>query len=364
MILPVDRLGWLYGLLAVPVVLLPGVRPRALGGAGLALIGLAAGASAAASGGEPTRGFVAVNAILVLAGLTAVGAAVFLAWRHGGSAVRDSLAAGQTASPSFDPFTLAGAVIVLLASQVIVLGLGAALSLVSATRSAVRSRRTLGLFPLLAAAVALGAGLGFLLTLMGPLGGGLQNLAQGPISPAAERLLVLLIGGAALLLSGVAPLDRLAWGLALAPLAAVLLCRLVVPPFPEGLLVWQATFMVLLAVACSWAAFAGRWCQVAVAGGMFAIWTGSRDGIWAGAVLVTWGWLVETGVAIAWRGGVIRNPRWLGLLVLPAALAALPALRAGLRAQVMLSTLAVAGCAAALLRVGLRGPWRQHAPLY
>jgi len=359
-----DRLGWVYVLLAVPVVLLPTLRARAVGGAGLALVGLAAAAQQAAPG-PATRGFLRVNAALVLVGMLGIGTALMMGRRRlspqSGPELPDA-AAGT--SVSLDGIAFAGLIIALLAPQLLLLGLGVALCLASAVRATVRARRPLALVPLIAAAIALGLAFGLLFTVLGPLGTRLGALAQGPVSPAAERALALLIVGSALVIAGVPPLDRMPWGLGLAPLAAILLGRLVVPVFPEGLALWQAPAVLLLAIALSWASATGRWTRACVAAGLLGLCSGERSGVVAGVVLVLWGWLVETGVALAARRGSSLSQRWDGALALPAALAALPALTASLRVQALLSTLALGGTVAGLLRVGWGRPALSPGPLY
>lgn len=358
------RLGWVYGLLAVPVVLLPSPRIRVFGGVGLALLGLAAAAEGAATG-VATPGFLLVNAALALVGLLVLGVALTLAWRRRSPLSNTGVADATTddALP-LDGLGLTGLLVALLAPQLLGLGLGAALCLASATRATIRAQRPLALLPLIVAAVALAAAIALLFTVLGPLSTRVEALAQGPVSPAAERVLVLLVGGSALLFAGVPPFDRLPWGVGLAPLTAILLGRLVVPGFSEGLGQWQAPAVLLLAISLSWAVGTGRWTRASVAAGLLGLTSGERMGVLAGLVLVLWGWLVETGVALAAQRGRRLSQRWSGALVLPALLAGLPALTACLRAQALLSTLAVGGCIAGLVRTGLGRPAMSQGPLY
>ena len=361
-----ERLGWVYGLLTVPVVFLPTIRTRVLGGVGLALVGLAASAEGAATGAA-TPGFLAVNAALALVGTLVIAAALSLGWRRRSARSSRSdpdAAVSKAFSFSLDALGLTGLLVALLAPQLLWFGLGAALCLAAATRATIRARRPLALLPLIIATVALGAAFALLLAVLGPLSTRVEQLAEGPVSPAAERLLVLLVGGSALLLAGLPPLDRLPWGVGLAPLAAILLGRLVVPVFPEGLAQFQAPLVLLLAVSLCWAVATGRWTRASVAGGLLGLASGERAGLVAGLVLVLWGWLVETGVALGAQRGSRLSPRWSGALALPALAAALPALTASLRVQALLSTLAVGGCIAGLLRVGLGRTAPSPGPLY
>ena len=359
-----ERLGWVYGLLAVPVLLLPTLRARALGGAGLGLVGLAAAAEQAAPG-PATRGFLAVNAGLALLGILGVAATLVLGWRRRplpSSADIPDVAADEAAS--LDGVALAGLVAALLAPKLLLLGLGTALCLAAALRATVRAKQPVALLPVILAAAALGVAFGLLFTVLGPASTRIGELGQGPVSPATERILVVLIGGSAFLLAGMPPLDRLPWGIGLAPLGAILLGRLVVPVFPEGLALWQAPAVLLLAVALCWAVATGRWTRAGVAGGFLGVASGQHGGVIAGVVLVFWGWLVETGVALAARRGRRPGLRWGGVVALPAVLAALAALTASLRVQALLSTLALTGMVAGLLRVGLRRQALSQGPLY
>jgi len=359
-----ERLAGLYYGLGALVALLPAARHRALGGAGLVLLGLASAANAVAFPGA-AAGFVTINELLALSGALLVAGALVSALTRKRSPDAAGLPAPGLAPlfPSFDLLLLSGLLLAALAPWILLLGLGAALALASATRAALRSRRPLGLLLLLPASAALGSGLALLLTILGPEGGRVAALGEGPLSLAAERLLTLLLGGAALALAGLPPLHRVAWGRSLAPLSAILLLRIVLPGFPAGLLTWQVAAFLLLAVSMSWSALTGRWGQAAISGGLMALWSGGEGAI-PGAVLVAWGCSVEIGNALAQRRGVVLSERWRGLATIPAALAGLPALRAGLRAQVLFSVLAVAACGAGLLLQSKRDSHAVPAPLY
>jgi len=360
-----ERLSFLYVVLACVAALLPAARWRALAGSGLALLGLAA-ASDRVAAAEPGGAFTTINELLALAGGLAVLSAVWLGARRraGPPVAPDPGGAGAAAIPAADGLLLSGLAIAALAPHLLLFGLGAGLALASAGRMTLRAAARTAWIPLLAGAGGLGAGLVLILILRGPLGGGLADLATGPFSPAAERLLGLLLGAACLLVSGLPPLHRVPWRRSLAPLAALLLLRVIAPAFPAGLLAWQVPAMLLLAGALAWSASVGRWSQAAVAGGQMALWSGVGGAAWPGAVLVGWGWFVETGAAAATQRGLALRARWTGLVALPAGLAALPALAAGLRAQVLLSVLAALGCGVGLARQWKRGARGVDAPLY
>jgi hypothetical protein len=357
-----ERLAALYYALAGLVVLLPSPRARALGASGVALVGLAAAADAAASPGGGA--FTTVNESIGFAGMLVVAVALRLALRRteADPVPLPDLPPAPAAAP-LDPWLFGGLVLAAAAPHLLLLGLGAALGLGFAARASIRAARPLAVVVLVAGGLSLGTGLGLLLTILGTLDANVAGVAEGPISLAAERLLTILLGGGSLLLTGLPPLHRVPWGRQLAPLTAILLSRVVVPGFPAGLVTWQVPAMLVLTLGTVWAAVAGRWGQVAVGGGLLALWSGA-DGATAGAVLVAWGWLVEIGTAIAARRGVRLLARWRSILALPAVLAALPALRSTLQAQVLLSVVAVVGCVVGLLARWKRRPDQLQAPLY
>jgi len=106
------------------------------------------------------------------------------------------------------------------------------------------------------------------------------------------------------------------------------------------------------------------WPEAAIAGGLLALWSGVPEATLPGSVLVGWGWVVDTGATAGASRGVRMQPRWAGLMALPAGLAALPALTAGLRAQVLIPVLAVLGVVSGLLGLARLGAQRKEAPLY
>jgi hypothetical protein len=359
-----EQLAPVYCGLAGLVVLLPGPRSRAWGGVGLVLVGLAAAADATAGDAAP-GGFVTINELLALGGIAVVAAALLLAfrWQEPGDPPELAAAAASVGSPPVDRWLLGGLLLAALAPLILLLVLGVALALTSAARATLRQRRPAALLVLFPATVCVGIGFGLLLRILGPEGGRVGNLSEGPLSLAAERLLTLLLGGGTLALAGLPPLHRLPWGRNLAPLSAILLFRVMLPGFPAGVLAWQVPAMLLLVASFLWSALVGRWSHAAIAGGLLALWSGNAGAL-PGSVLVAWGCLVELGTVWKVRQGVTLTQRWRGLTVLPAALAALPALRAGLRAQVLLSVVTAAACIAGLLLKGKRVPGAASAPLY
>jgi hypothetical protein len=356
-----------YFLLVCVVAVQPAARFRALAGVSLTLLGLATAAERVA--GPGTHGaFNTSNEVLAGAAILGVLAVVLRGLLRSGGPRPPAPSAPQggrsQAESQLDLLLVAGSLLAAFSPHLLLLGLGMLLGLASAVRAVLRAGRPLALVLLLAGGGSVTIGLVLMLTILGPDGGRVARLAEGPFSLAAERLLVLLIGSASLLLAGLPPFHQLPWGRRLAPLSTILLVRLIAGPFPLGLATWQAPLLLMLLAGLVWGALRNQWPLVAVAGGMMAIGSGMPAGVRAGCVLVAWGWLVESGAVVAARRGVTLRARWAGLPALPAALAGLPALTAGLRAQVLISVLAVAACAGGLLLRWKRDGRALQAPLY
>lgn len=352
----------LYAGLALLVVLIPIARFRALGGVGLgfALLGAAGDRVGGPSAGTT---FATVNEMLVGLGAGLVLLALLLGARRRPAAPEPAIPTPPSGRYP-DSLLLAGLALAAAAPHLLLVELGILLVLVAAARSTLRARRRWWLTVLVIGGGMLGAAFVLAVTILGPVGGGMLGLRDGPFSPAAERMLVMLLGAGTLLLAGLPPVHRAPWGLGLAPLAAIVMVRLALPALAGGVGEWQPLAMLLVAGAGAAAAFARRWPAFAVAAGLASLWSGVPAGALAAQILVLWGWLLH--LAAEGRLGWIPKlgDRWAGLALLVPALAALPALEAGLGAQVVLSvTLVVAGVAA-LLREFLRRPGVVHAPLY
>ena len=362
-----ERLEPVFLLLVCVVAVQPAPRFRALAGASLALLGLAAAAERAAGPGVQGS-FSLWNEFLAGTGILGVLVAVPLGLLHREVPGSTVPSAPQADRPDLrwqpDLLLVGGTILAAFAPHLLLLGIGFLLALASAARAALRAARPLALLPLFAGGGSMLSALVLLLAIAGPEGGRIARLEDGPFSVAAERLLVLLIGIAALLLAGLPPFHRLPWRRGLTPLSTILLVRLIAGPFPLGLATWQVPALLFLLAGMVWALLRARWPLAAVAGGMLAIWSGTPAGISAGSVLVAWGWLVETGAAAVAERGVALRARWAGLLAVPAALAGLPAVAAGLHAQVLITVLAVAACSAGLLLRFWRGGPALRAPLY
>lgn len=345
-----ERLAQVYFLAAVVVLVLPPPWARALGGIGLCLLGLAAAGDAVGGAGGDAR-FTTANEILAATGALIVLSSLAAAWRRRGatgSPVESRVPAPATGHPGLDPLLLAGLALAAAGPHLLAVGAGALLALAAAARGAIQAGRARWVIPLALAGLLLSIALALALTILGPGGGGVGRLPDGPFSPAAERLLVPLFGGAGLLVAGLPPLRRAPWRLALVPLGALLVFRIVVPAFPGGLSEWQASADILLVAALGCAALCGRWREVGAAAGLAALWSGRTGGLVAGSVLVLWAWAADQ-LALARAGrGIGLRARWAGVPALVPASAALPALTAMLREQVTVSVLGVAAVAVGL----------------
>jgi hypothetical protein len=340
----VERPFLLYAALALLAVALPAPRARALAGMGLAIaaLGLAADSMGGPSSGT---GFATTNEVLMGLGAAVVILAAVLAWRFRPAAIVP--AAIRLARPRPDPLLLLGLLFAAAGPHLILVAAGIFLVLLSAARVAVLGRFRAWLALVVFDAALLVTALFLLFTILGPSGGGMASIASGPFSPAAERHLVLLVGLASLSLSGLLPFHRAPWRLSLAPLAAILLSRVLAAGLPEGLGDWESPAMLWLVAAMAYGAFSGRWSAAMVAGGMITLWSGLTAGIFPGCLLVLWGWLDDAGLTDPARLGADAR-RWNGLKALVPALAAPFALAAALSAEVVLSVLGVAAISLAL----------------
>jgi hypothetical protein len=359
-----ERLDWLYLGLSLLVVLIPGASPRWLGGAGLGLVLLAAAGDRVAGSASGTS-FATINEVLALLGVLLIAVAAWRGFARRTSEPETPAPATPRQAAFSDPWLLTGLLLLAAAPHLLLFGLGIALVLVAMIRSALRAPGPRWwLLPLLGGAGLLGAAVVLLVTILGSTGGGMRELAEGPFSPAAERLAVLLLAAGSLLLSGIPPLHRCPWAQDAAPLAGSVMARVVVPALGGGLLDWQALIMLVLALAAIAAAVGRRWPAATIAGGLFAIWSGGSGGLLPGLVLVLFGWLAAQAARGRLGGLGPLPPRWSGVPAILPAVAALPALEAGLRSQVTLSVLLVAGVVAGMLAAAWRRPAAPEATLY
>jgi hypothetical protein len=346
----------LYALLGVVTVLLPTARTRALAGAGLGIAAL--GLAADSMGGDASGTiFTAINEVLIGLGAAIVILAAALAWRLRQTSGRVVRTPGEPPARSWpDQEVLLGLLIAAAGPYLILLGAGALLVLFRPARSALLKDRYGWLALLLGAAALLCVALFLLFTILGSLGASMAEIASGPFSPAAERLLVLLIGLASLLLSGLPPFHRAPWRLSLAPLAAILLTRILAAALPGGLGDWDSPAMLWLVAALAYGAWSRHWSIVAVAGGLISLWSGLTAGILPGCVLVLWGWLDDAGLLDTGRLGGTNRERWSGLKALVPALAAPFGLAAALHSEVLLPVVAMVAISLALVIEAGRRP--------
>jgi hypothetical protein len=125
--------------------------------------------------------------------------------------------------------------------------------------------------------------------------------------------------------------------------------RLAVPALPEGLDHWRPLAYPVLAVGLWQAALSRRWAAMLIGGALFALLSGSDGGItaawWLGAAAL---------LAAAAEYHDLRAGRWPACLaVMAAGLGVLPGTAAGLKVEVVYTTLTVAGLA--LLLAAERG---------
>jgi hypothetical protein len=184
---------------------------------------------------------------------------------------------------------------------------------------------------------------------LGPAGGRIRDIAAGPFSPPAERLLAILFGLGFLAIAGVFPFHLAPWRLSLAPVAAILLARVLVPALPDGVGDWQAPAMLWLAVAVAFSALSGRWSAGMVAAGLLGIWSGHPEGAVPGVILTLFGWLADARLIPPPAPFLAPGARWAGVwFAVPAA--CIPfLLDAALHAQVLVSVLALAAAVTGLL---------------
>ena len=379
-------------LLAAAVALIPGEGRRRLGAAGLGALTLALAAERLAPAAGAPAGYAAVTVGLLLVGWLVPAAAVLAASRRDGRSALPALLAAVGAATLGVPPALrlvrevgAGASWG-VAAALLALGLlgsatvgrlrpGAAIRRRERVSSAPSAPIPLGLTvgaTLLAAAgnhvtvVLLAAAAGgwaawlatapagrpwpvgaiaatllvapslvLLTAVSGPEGLGLAAIPWLPISPAAERLLGLLLFGAVLALGGLWPLRQPLDGLLTAPLGALLLIRVALPAVPDGLAHWRAAAFPLVVLGLWHAAVTRRTAALAVGGALLGLSSLQPSGV-EGA-----GWLLASAVGAGLAAG--RTAAALPRLVLALAgyWGALQVIGAGLATEAVYTLAAV-----------------------
>jgi hypothetical protein len=178
-------------------------------------------------------------------------------------------------------------------------------------------------------------------TIAGDQGLATRALSDLPLSPAAEALLAPLLVVAAWAVAGLWPMPR-------SPLAGItglaglfLIGRLAVPAVPDGLDHWRPLAYPLLALGLWQAVLSRRWAAMLTGGALFALLSGSASGTTA-----AW-WLGAAALLAGTREQLdLREAHWPGCLAaLAAGIGVLPGTAAGLNAEVVYTTLTVAGLA-------------------
>ncbi len=194
----------------------------------------------------------------VTAGVGLAAAILLLAWAGRGLRLRALLSRIPCAHvPDPQPTTLAAfapwaiGLLMLVAGPHlhVVLG-GTALLLALVARDDLRARSLRAAVPDAVAAVALLAAWWLLGTVAGIEGGWMRAIAQVPLSPAAEYLLVPLLGVVLFRFAAVPPLDGTT-GAAPAAIAVLLGWRVVLPLLPGALPAWSAGVLAAAAIGPS-----------------------------------------------------------------------------------------------------------------
>ncbi|HEU5040946.1 MAG TPA: hypothetical protein VFT84_09015, partial [Gemmatimonadales bacterium] len=193
-----------------------------------------------------------------------------------------------------------------------------------------------------------------LATISGPEGLALSAIPWLPLSPAAERLLGLLLFAAVVVLGGPWPLRQPLDGVLTAPLGALLLIRLALPAAPEGLAHWRAAAFPLVVVGLWHASLTRRTPALAVGGALLGLASLDAAGI-RGA-----GWLLACGIGLALSAGRgERGALFRSVLAAAGWLGALDVLAGGLRTEAVYSVVAAL---AGLLALAGRGPETSATP--
>ena len=173
-------------------------------------------------------------------------------------------------------------------------------------------------------------------TIAGAAGLGIASLPIVPLSPAAERLLAPVFLVATWAMTGLWPLHRQTRGALAAPVAAVLIVRVIAPALPDGLEHWRPLAMPLVLLGLWHAALSGRWSSVMVGLAWIGLLGGTPGGQIGGALLLVGALLVE-----------LRPRMHPAVAGIPAGMGALLAVEAGLHTEVVYTVLGAAALVAA-----------------
>lgn len=301
---------------------------RAASGSGSGL----AGAGLAAAGGLG-MGLTAIPYIraaaflpLIVAATTTAAIGTVLAWAGTRLRPRSGSSQGFPATPGGAVAIGTGALMATVSPWTGPILLGAVLSAIGGWVSARRrAPRTLPVAPVLS--LALAPAWWLMRAIAGPEGLATASLPDLPWSPAAEQLLGALLLLAAWAMSGLWPLDGEEPAVLTAPVAALLVARVALPAFPDGLEHWRALVL-----------------PVVLVGGFHGVLTGNRSAALVGLAWV--GLAAATGQGQAGAGLIL-----LGAVILVAAE------RLGARIQVvaqLIGGLAIGAGALLVIEAGLR----------
>jgi hypothetical protein len=202
----------------------------------------------------------------------------------------------------------------------------------------------LPVLPLLAAAVVGTAWLAW--RAAGADGLGVAGLGDAAFSPALQTLLGVLVLPSVFALAGVPPFDRFVPGAVLAPVAAALLARSVLPGLPDGVEHWRSAGALWLVLAAADAVRRHRGALVLASAGLFALLVGGGEARLAGGLLALVASLIDLTRAAGWA-----LPAWSGRVAIGAALVGwVVAIRAALATEVVYSVAMVAVLTAGVLR--------------
>ncbi len=290
------------------------------------------------------------------AAIGVVGGAAGLAWAAARWLLGRRGIPGQPTASFVDLRSAATAMVgVLLAGfgpHFFLVGLGVLIASLGVWVGATRPRTFPAILPiLLAVAVLIPAGW-LLLTIAGEQGLALATLPDLPLSPAAETLVAPLLLLAAWSTAGLWPLPRTRVAGIAGVAGLLLVARVIGAALPQGLDHWRPIAYPILAIGLWQGAAAGRWPTVMIGGALMALASGSGEGplaAWClgGAALATEGVARVTGRELAWLRCAV---------MLAAGYGVWPATVAGLRAEVVYTTLTVAGLAVLLAAGGRVDP--------
>jgi hypothetical protein len=247
---------------------------------------------------------------------------------------------------------LVGGVVAILVPELPAM-LGGAVVCAVAAELAVRSRAVRRLPWLVLAPVTLVPVWWFIAKVAGPSGLSLAALADGPLSPAAQTLLIPPLVVGALAIAGVWPLHRLSpVGTLLAPVGGVLLVRLGNGALPDGVLHWRPALAALAALGIWWSAVRGRRAELLGSAALLGVASGGVAAvIAAGGLFIASAldpWLEERGSEQRANAAFapLRRFGWV-----PVAACGAVVLDGALGAEVTLAALAACGAVLAIWRV-------------